>query len=102
MKHVFNYALINALGTALYIALIGTFLSLLGGRVAGPDSFFAPVAFLMLLVFSVAVVSTLLFGRPAMWYVDGKKNEALVLLVYTLALFFFLTAVVFALLASMR
>jgi len=39
---------------------------------------------LLVLVFSAALTGILIFGRPAIWYLDGKKSEALFLLFYTL------------------
>jgi hypothetical protein len=43
---------------------------------------------LSLLVFSAALVGSLIFGRPILWYLDNKKKEAVLLLAYTLASFF--------------
>jgi uncharacterized membrane protein len=58
--------------------------------VQGPDTVFMPMAMLMLFVFSAAVTSGLVLGRPIMWYLDGKKKEAIHLLVSTLSIFFVL------------
>ena len=48
---------------------------------------------LMLFVFSAAVTGSLIFGQPVLWYLDGKKKDALTLLTYTLAVFFILTVI---------
>lgn len=79
-----KYSLLNALGAAAYVAIVATFMSnaeILFGDVEGP---FAPMGFLMLFVLSAAVMGTLVFGRPILWYLDGKKKEAVTLLLYTL------------------
>ena len=82
-------AAINAGATALYIAAVSFFL-FYGTEFFGVnkgDSVFMPVIMLCLLVFSAAVTSLLMFGRPLAWYLDGRKKEALSLLAYTLGIF---------------
>lgn len=39
---------------------------------------------LLLFVFSAALTGALIFGRPILWYLDGKKREAILLFFYTL------------------
>lgn len=51
-----------------------------GGR---EDSVLAPIAFLMLFVVSAATMGMLVFGKPVMLYMDGKKREAVLMAVYT-------------------
>lgn len=65
---------------------------------------FIPIFMLMLFVFSAALTGTLFFGKPIMWYIDGKKKEALSLLAYTFGAFFIIGILVFTamLLASTR
>jgi hypothetical protein len=103
MEKIMKYALIDALGTAAYIIIVAFFISSIG-NFAGQDSpdkgVLIPIAMLMLLVLSVAIVGSLIFGRPVMWYIDGKKKEALNLLGWTLGIFFVLTVLVFALMIS--
>lgn len=82
-------AAINASATALYIAAISFFL-FYGTRFFDSnkgESVFIPVIMLCLLVFSAAVTSLLVFGRPVIWYLDGRKKEAFSLLAYTLGIF---------------
>ncbi|MEK7174665.1 MAG: hypothetical protein AAB759_03335 [Patescibacteria group bacterium] len=55
----------------------------------------APAAMLLLFVFSAGVTSSLVFGRPVLWYVEGKKQEALSLLFYTLGFLFVITVILF-------
>ena len=86
-----KYAVINAALTALYIVLISSFVFYVPKALHlndKPDNVFAPIIMLSLLVFSAALVGFLIFGRPIMWYLDGKKQEALKLLVSTLVTFF--------------
>ena len=101
MKKILKYALANALGTAAYVILVATFM-FIGeqGKFGMAKTVFIPIAMLMLFVFSAAFTGTLMFGRPVMWYIDGKKKEALSLLAYTLVIFFIITFIVLVLLVS--
>ena len=99
MGKIVKYASIDALGTALYVIVVASFIYLAGqSALKDVESVFIPIAMLMLLVFSVAFVGSLMFGRPVMWYVDGKKREALALLAYTLGIFLIILIGVFLLL----
>lgn len=90
-------ALLNAAATAAYVTAVGSFL-FYAQRIFGPGkSPLIPIAMLLLLVFSAALTGSLIFGRPALWYLDGRKKEALSLLVSTLIIFLGIT--VLALLA---
>jgi len=99
MKKITKHSLINASATALYIIIVSTFIYSLSNF--APDekkTILIPIAMLMLLVFSVALVGTLIFGKPILWFLEGKKKEALKLLVYTLAILLILVILAFALL----
>ena len=102
MKNILKYAVINSLGTAAYIVLVVSLIFFLGNKFSGGDeTIFIPIAMLMLLVFSVAFVGSLIFGRPIIWYLNGKKKEALSLLFYTMGIFFAITLIAFLLLILM-
>ncbi len=93
-NNITKYAVINAALTTLYITLISSFIFYVPRALHlndKPDSVFAPIIMLSLLVFSASVVGLLIFGKPIMWYLDGKKTEALKLLIFTLLTFFILT-----------
>jgi len=102
MKNIFKYAFLNSFLTALYVVVVASFMFFMGSRFPGEDiqSVLTPITILMLLVFSVALVGTLMFGRPVLWYMDGKKKEAVVLLFYTLGLFFLITVLAFLVLLA--
>ena len=96
MRNTVKYALINSLGTAAYVVLIVSFMYFLGNQFPSDDkTIFAPIALLMLFVFSAAFTGALVFGRPVIWYLDGKKKEAVSLLFYTLSIFLMITLAVF-------
>jgi hypothetical protein len=85
-------ALINAVATAAYIILVGIFMyygSMV--KIGRVNAFLAPITLLFLLVFSAALTGYLIFGKPALMYIDGKKKEALSLFTYTLGFFCIIT-----------
>jgi hypothetical protein len=99
MKETIKYALLDSLGTTAYIALIASFMYFVEkGSFGAGKTVFVPIAMLMLFVFSAAFTGTLVFGRPIVWYLNGRKQEALSLLFYTLGIFLAITIIVFLLL----
>lgn len=99
MKDLTRYALIDSLGTSLYVIFIASFIYFMGQSFPGPNNtVLIPIAMLLLFVFSAAFTGILVFGRPVMFYLDGKKKEAMSLLLYTLGIFFIVTLAAFFLL----
>ena len=89
--------MIHAGATAAYVAAIASFLFYVSKtfKPEGPDTALAPMAMLLLLVFSAAVTGSLIFGRPILWYLDGKKRDALSLLIYILGFLFAIMVIAF-------
>lgn len=101
-KNIFKYAFINSILTTAYIALIGTFFNFAQNIFGPEETFLIPIAMLLLFVFSAALCGSLVLGRPILWYLDGKKREALLLFAYTLATLFVITILAFIVLYSLR
>ncbi|MDP3966462.1 MAG: hypothetical protein Q8Q04_02945 [archaeon] len=97
MGKITKYSLINALGTSAYIVAVAYLMSFLENIFDGKESVLSPIFMIMLFVFSAAFTGSLVFGRPVMWYLDGKKKEAIALLFRTLLIFFVITAIAFLL-----
>ncbi len=76
MKRFLQSSLAAALGTAIYVALVATVMTNAEKVFGNMKPFLGPVAFLLMFVLSAAVTSSLVFGRPVMLYLDGKKREA--------------------------
>jgi hypothetical protein len=92
MNNIRKQALLNTLLTTGYIILVASFMYFGSeAKIGRVNSFIAPIAFLMLFVFSAALTGFLIFGKPAQMYVDGKKKEALSLLFNTLGFFSIIT-----------
>jgi hypothetical protein len=58
------------------------------------DSVIGAIGFLMLFVLSAGVVGSLIVGKPIFMYLDGKKKEAVSLLVTTLGCLAIITVIV--------
>lgn len=84
MNQIWKYAFINALLMALYILALTAFMHYVPNTVDKSGSFLVPALALMLLVFSVAFSGVTVFGRPLLWYLDGRKKDAVYLIVCTL------------------
>ena len=96
MNIIIKTATINAALMALYVSAISSFLFYIPKIFDNtkPDTVLAPIMMLSLLVFSAALVGALIFGKPILWYLDGKKKEAVSLLFYTLGIFLGITIIV--------
>lgn len=96
--NIVKYAVMNALATTAYIALLALGFFYAPRIFTVEPSPIIPVVMLLLFVLSAAVTGSLVLGRPILWYLDGRKAEAFRLFVYTLGslLCILIVAVVFA------
>lgn len=86
--------LINALAVLLYTLAIAWLLDNLGQIFSpyGPQ-FVQITAFLMIIILSVIVIGLLIFGWPAVLYVQGSRKESLYLITVTAGFLFLLTVI---------
>ena len=93
------WGLVDALGVAIYVVTVA-FIMTNGSKVFGSTpSVLVPTVILMLLVLSVAMVGSLIFGRPTFMYFEGMKKEAVKLVICTLSwLMIFTVLIIFVLL----
>lgn len=86
-RGVIKTAVVNAVATAVYITLIANFLArietIFGDIGPGKEPLIA-MFMLTLFVVSAAITGFAVLGRPVMWYLDGKKKEAVALLTATI------------------
>ena len=93
--------LVNAFGASAYIFFIASLMNAVSVNLKDkPDTFFAPVGFLSLFTFSVAVMAFIFFYQPLQLLIDGNKKEALNLFLKSVGFFGILTTVVWILLFS--
>jgi hypothetical protein len=98
MKNIiFKNASINALATFSYVTAVAMLLFYAPKNFEPnkTETVLIPIVMLSLLVFSAAITGILIFGKPAIWYFDGKKKEALLLFTYTLGIFGIITVLAF-------
>ena len=84
-QSIVKYSFIHAISATAYISLIVFFMN-------NAEKFLGPVQkplggllFLLIFVVSAGTMGMLVFGRPIMWYLDGKKKEGVILAISTLA-----------------
>jgi hypothetical protein len=93
--------ILNALSASVYIILVVTVMTFITQPLKNkPDTFFAPITFLFVLTLSVAVMAYLFFYQPLLFFIAGKKKEAVNLFVKTIGVFAALTGVILILLFS--
>lgn len=101
MNKIIRQAFIDAIGTTLYIIIIVSFMFYLQASAPKASNIvLIPIAMLLLFVFSAALTGFLVFGKPVMLYLDGKKKEAISLIGYTLIFLFVITVIIFILLMA--
>lgn len=93
--------LINAFSASAYIFGVVAVMNLVTQPLRDkPDTFFAPIAVLFVLTLSVAVMAYLFFYQPILFFIGGKKKEALNLFIKTVGVFAIFTGVVLVFLFS--
>ena len=77
---IIKKALIDTIGAIAYIGLVAWFMTNAEHMFGITRSVIVPVLMLTLFVLSAAVTGSLVFGRSVLWYMDGNKKDAIVLL----------------------
>ena len=96
MNRIVRRATLDALGTLVYILLVVSLIFSLQSHFSDQkDTILAPIAMLLLFVCSAAITGFLVLGKPAMLYLDGKKEEAVLLLGYTIGILVIVTVAAF-------
>lgn len=94
------YALGNAALAACYVALVAAIMSGAETFAQGAGSIAGPMGFLLLFSSSAAILGLAVFGRPVVWYLDGKRSDAVVLAIYTVSFLLIITLAVLLFLAA--
>jgi hypothetical protein len=88
-------AFVHAAIASIYIVAVAFVFYASQDLLEARDGPLAVASYLFLAVLSVAVLGVVVFGKPAMWYVDGRRSEAVSLAFYTVALLSLITAAAF-------
>ena len=83
MKHI-SRGLLDAAGTAAYVAAVAWFGTHAQNFLGKPNGILAPMFMLLLFVISALITGLLVLGKPVMLYANGSKREALSLVLATL------------------
>lgn len=95
MNKQLQIGLLQATGVAMYCSLVGTIMQN-GSKLFGQkDNFMTPVFVLTMLSVSVLICGLLVFKKPYELFFDGKKKEALNVVVYTAVSLFIILLVIF-------
>lgn len=88
---------LQALGVAGYISLVGLFMSNANRILGKMDNTWAPVFALLLFSTSAMICGLLVFLKPYKLFIEGKKKDAVTVVVSTAAwLFLFLVVLLLA------
>lgn len=101
LKQSFYFSTLAVLYISFVTVVMRNASHLFGSDNIENKSFIGPVVFLLLIVISVAMMGMLIFGKPVMLYIDGKKREAVAMIVSTIGcLVIYLTLLFLIVLAS--
>lgn len=88
-------SLASSIGVFVYVVIVALIMSN-GERLFGKmTTFWGPIAFLMLFVFSALITGSLVLGRPIYLYLDNKKEEAVRLFFCNIIWLFVITLIIF-------
>lgn len=93
MKNLYKYSFIHSISILAYIALVALVMQNGDQWFGQMNNFIGPIAFLLLFTLSALVVGLLGLGKPIILYLDGKKKEAITLILLTVANLFALTLI---------
>lgn len=83
-----NIGLLQALSVVIYCYFIAGFFQVMAAANVQPPQFLVAGFMLTLLVFSVAIIGSLIFGYPVILALNKKVKQALKLVSYTLLYLF--------------
>ena len=89
-KKLIYYGAAHSLGVLAYVSLLVLFLNNAQKLFGKNDNVMTGVIMLLIFILSALITGSLVLGRPIMFYLDGKKTEAVKLLFYTTASLFVL------------
>ena len=93
MKSTITKGLLHSIATVFYILVVATIMTNADSLFGQMNGFLGPVVVLSLFTLSALVVGTLVLGKPLMLYLDGKKKEAVSLLLATISWMGLFTAI---------
>lgn len=94
-RNIIQISFLSSVSVFLYIAGVATLIHNIDKIIDSPNTYWGPVMFLMLFVFSALITGLLVLGYPLWLYLDNRKKDAVTLLLYTVTWLFILLIVAF-------
>lgn len=82
-KKLFFFSALHSLGVLAYVSLVVTFMNNAQKIFGNDNPPLTGVVVLLVFILSALITGSLVLGKPIMLYLDGKKTEAVRMLVYT-------------------
>ena len=96
-KKLFFYGAAHSLGVLAYVSLVVLFMNNAQNIFGKGDNLMAGIIMLLIFILSALITGSLVLGQPVLLYLDGKKSEAVKMLLFTIiSLFIILTLVILA------
>lgn len=97
-----SWSFVHSVGVLVYTALVVLILSN-GEKLFGKQmNYLGALAMLLLFVLSATIVGLLVLGKPVLLYMDGKKKEAIRLLLMTIVWLLIFTLIIFIILLVIK
>lgn len=94
-KKIIKYAFLHAVMAVAYIALVAGLITNAEKFLGKADKLLGTMVFLLTFVISAGVMGLTIFGRPALWFLNGSKKEAIALSLYTIGFLVLIVIIVF-------
>jgi hypothetical protein len=102
MQNPMLLGLISALGVAIYVAAVSALMTNAEKLFGRMDNVLSGAVFLLVFTVSAFVVGSLLIAKPVMLYIDGKKKDAVKLLLWSLFYLVLVTIIGIGILAIIK
>jgi len=99
VKEICKQSFLYSLGVGFYIVLVALFMNRANSLLGPVDTVYTGITALLLFAMSALIVGGLLVGKPIFLYIDGKKKEAIKMLLANagwLLLFFIIAVIILA------
>jgi hypothetical protein len=83
-KKLISFSILHSLGVLVYVTLVALFMNNAEKIFGKKDNFMTGIIVLLIFILSALITGSLVLGRPILFYLDGKKAEAVKLLLYTI------------------
>lgn len=102
MNKLIKQSILYSISAFIYIVLVSLVMSN-GDKLFGNDqSILTPIAVLLLLVLSAAIMGMLVFGKAVILYLDGNKKDAVKLAIYNIVCLFIITIIYLGILVIIK